>query len=498
MIPGVHMTEKNDSLIIAKPKLQWSEFQKDIFRNVSKETGHLIVQAYAGSAKTTTLIESFRYVPKGKKIIALAFNKKVQMDLQTRAPSYILPVTFHSCGLRAIKNRFGKVDVDDSKVFKLVKNHLGNDAQHDLVSNVCNTVAFCKYGLIDNPVAISTMMADFDIDTCDMDEDEFIETVIKILSLDKLKTESIDFNDMCWMPYVHNLNLGKYQYVYIDEYQDLNRAQLIMAKKLCDPNGGRIIAAGDEFQAIYQWLLADTSFIEDIKSRPDTKILPLPVSYRCPKNVIHLAQNWVPKITCPDTAIDGEVNEIGLNELYKLAKPGCYVLSRTNAPLIKVCLTFIRKGIRANILGRDIGKQLSYLIKKSKKKQISAFLKWLEAWKDKEVKKLVAKNVKPDNVLDRFECLVNLCEECDSLYEVTAKITELFNDTSEKNIVVLSTIHKAKGTERDDVFLLRWTFRVWFDQMRWIDKPNEEANIAYTACTRTMKRLFIVNKPTIC
>ena len=491
------MTEKKNGLILARPKLQWNEFQKDIFRNVSKETGHLIVQAYAGSGKSTTLIESFRYVPKGKKILALAFNKKIQMDLQAKAPSYAECRTFHSVGMQAIKNRFGEIEVDDNKVFKLVKDHLGNGAEHDLVTNVCNAVAFCKYGLIDTPLKISDMMIDFDIDTCDMDEDKFIALVIKILELDKAKVDSIDFNDMCWFSYVHNLYLGKYQYVYIDEYQDLNFGQLVMAKKLCDPNGGRIIAAGDEFQAIYHWRLADTSFIEDIKSKPNTKILPLPVSYRCPKKVIQLAKSWVPEITCPDTAIDGQVNDIGLNELYNLAKPGCYVLSRTNAPLIKVCLSFIRKGIRANILGRDIGKQLGYLIKKSKKKQISAFLKWLEAWKDKEVKKLINKNIKPDNVLDKFECLTNLCDECNSLHEVTAKITELFNDTNEKNIIVCSTVHKAKGTERDDVFLLRWTFRAWFDQMKWFDRPNEEANIVYVACTRTMKRLFIVNKSAI-
>jgi superfamily I DNA/RNA helicase len=270
-----------------------------------------------------------------------------------------------------------------------------------------------------------------------------------------------------------------------------------MTKKICDPNGGRIIAVGDENQALYSWRMADTSIIDEIKHQPKTKTLPLPISYRCPKKVIDLAKNWVPAITCPETAIDGEIKDICLNDLYKTAKPGCFVLSRTNAPLIKICMSFIHNNIKANIRGRDVGKQLNSLIRKSKKKQIPAFLKWLADWKDREVEKLIDKGINPDNVIDRAECLVNLCDECSKLEEVSDKIDELFNDVDENNIVILSTVHRCKGLQRDDVFVLRWTFRVWFDKMEYLDKPNEEANISYCAVTRTVKRLFVVHKTTL-
>jgi superfamily I DNA/RNA helicase len=269
-----------------------------------------------------------------------------------------------------------------------------------------------------------------------------------------------------------------------------------MAKKICDPNGGRIIAVGDIFQSLYSWRMADTTIIKEIRDNPTTKTLTLPISYRCPKKVIELCKNWVPDITCPDTAIDGEINEISLNEMYKLVKPGCFILSRTNAPMIKICMALIRNGIRANIQGRDIGKSLNYLIKKSKKKRIDAFLKWLEKWKDDEIAKLKEKNINPENTLDRFECLTNLCDECSSLEEVSKKIDDLFNDKDEKGIVLLSSTHRAKGMEKDDVFVLRWTYRVWFDQMHMIEKPDENGNLAYVAVSRTRKRLFIVSKST--
>ena len=491
--------KRPDTSYIVKPrlKLDWSVYQKAVFKNIALDDGHLIIEAYAGASKTTTIVESFRYVPRGKKSIALAFNKKIQEELQSRAPSYIETFTFHSLGNRAIKQRFGNVELDDNKVFTLVKGQLDQNTDYDLITNVCDTVAFCKYGLLDTPTQIDNVIDRFGIDLCEMDRKQFISLVIRTLSLDKAQTAKIDFNDMCWFPFVYNLPLGQYDYVYIDERQDLNKSQLVMAKKVCKPDVGRIIAVGDEYQALYGWRLADTTIIDEIKKQPKTKTLPLPISYRCPKSVIALAQNWVPDITCPETAIEGEINEIGLNELYKLAKPGCFVLSRTNAPLIKICLSFIRNGTKANIRGRDVGKQLNHLIKKSKKKQIPAFLKWLEEWKDAEVAKLKAKNINPENVLDRHECLVNLCDECSSLSEVSDKIDELFNDTDENNIIMCSTVHRSKGLEANDVFALRWTFRVWFHQMGLIEKPNEEANIAYVAATRSKKKLFIVHKSVV-
>lgn len=488
----------NSHIHIARPKLDWSPYQKAVFKNIATDEGHLIIEAYAGASKTTTIIESFRYVPKGKKSIALAFNKKIQEELKSRAPSYIETFTFHSLGFRAIKQRFGNVELDDSKVFNLVKTQLGNDSWDiDLITSVCDTVAYCKYGLLDTPDQIGDLIDRFSIDLCEMEKKNFVSLVIKILSLDKSMTSKIDFNDMCWFPFVYNLPLGLYDFVYIDERQDLNKSQLVMAKKVCRPASGRIIAVGDENQALYSWRLADTSIIDDLKKQPKTKTLPLPISYRCPKSIIDLAKNWVPDITCPDSAIDGKINEVSINEMYKLVKPGCFILSRTNAPLIKICMSLIRNGTKANIRGRDVGKQLNALVKKSKKKQIPAFLKWLEDWKNEEVAKLKEKNINPENVLDRCECLTNLCDECSTLPEVSDKISQLFDDSDENNIVILSTVHRAKGLERNDIFLLRWTFRVWFDQMHLFDRPNEECNIAYVAATRAKKRLFIVQKSVV-
>ena len=477
------------------PKLNWSEYQKDIFKDIGKGQGHTIIEARAGSSKTTSIVEGFRYLPKGKKAIALAFNKNIQEELQSRSPSYIETSTFHSLGLRAIKQRFGAIQLDDNKVFFLAKSLVNEEENSfEIATALSDTVAYCKYGLLDTPKQIDDLIDHFGIDLCEMERENFIKLVIQILSLDKNKTDTIDFNDMCWLPFIHNLFLGQYDYVFVDERQDLNKSQLVMARKACKLNGGRIIATGDSFQELYSWRLSDNSIIEDLKKQEGTKVLPLPISYRCPKKIIELVKNWVSDISCPETAIEGEIKDITLNSLYDIAKPGCFILSRTNAPLIKICMNFIKLGIKANIRGRDVGKQLNYLIRKSKKKKIAAFLKWLENWKNEEVIKLHAKRINPENVLDRYECLANICEDSKNLEEVSKRINELFNDVDDNKIITLSTVHRAKGLESNQVFLLRWTFRTWFDEMEHLEKPNEEANIAYVGATRSKEKLFIVHK----
>lgn len=486
-----------DGIIKLPPKKTWtpSVYQEAIFSDVASDRdGHLIVEARAGSGKTHSLVEMFKYVPKGKSIIAFAFNKSIQKELEERAPSYVLAKTFHSWGLQTITQNLGKVVIDNNSTFDRIKTLVEDDTDYNLISNIADTVAYCQYGLQDTPKQIEELIYRFGVDLCDLDVNEFISIVIKTLGLCKADTSKIDFNGMCWLPFIHNLSFKRFDIVAIDEHQDLNKSQLIMAKRTVKPNG-RIIAYGDPFQSLYSWRLSDTTVMDELRSMPTTKTLSLPISYRCPKKVIALAQRWVPDIVCPDHTIDGEINEISLNELYSKAKPGCFILSRTNAPMIKIAMTFIRQGIPCNITGRDVGRGLTSLIKRSKKKRMDAFLTWLEKWKDDEIKLLIAKNISTENTLDKYECMTNLCEEHKTLEEVLKRIGEMFDDKDGKQIVRLSTVHRAKGKQTDDVFILRWTYRLWLDEsISLLEKPNEGANIAYVACTRVVKRLFIVHK----
>lgn len=476
-------------------KPNWSNYQKSVFYDINKGKGHTLVLARAGSGKTTVLVESLKYVPKGKKILALAFNKIIQQELRKRAPLHVQAYTFHSLGYQAVKHRFGEVAIDQFKAQNIVKEVVG-DEDYDLVENICQAMTLCKCFLKDSPKDIENLIFKFGIDTCGIEFNKFISYVIQSLGKCKAMTKTIDFDDMCWFVFVHNLNVGKYDYVFVDEYQDLNRSQLVIAEKACNSNNGRLIFFGDDLQDLYSWRGSDASMVKGFLEDGLAKVLPLPISYRCPVKIIDMARQWATDIESAPTAADGNIEDVHFNELFNKVKPGNFILSRTNAPLIKICLKLIRQRVKATIKGKDIGGNLSYLIKKSKKKTIPAFLNWLEKWKEEELAKLEEKKINPSNLLDKYECLKELCDEYTNLTDVIQAIKDLFNDTDENNKVVLSSVHRAKGTETNDVFLLHWTFKVWFheEMEKEPGEENEEMNIAYVAITRAKKNLYLVKK----
>jgi superfamily I DNA/RNA helicase len=233
----------------------------------------------------------------------------------------------------------------------------------------------------------------------------------------------------------------------------------------------------DPRQAIYAWRGADSEVYNNLKNRFNPKELILPICYRCPRKVVELAQKLVPDIIPFEKSKEGEIIKLDISELVKTAKPGSYVLSRVNAPLIKYCMQFIKNGTPANILGRDIGAGLYYLIKKSGKKTIKDLLKWLVVWEAEEKERILIKYPKAnvEFLADKAECIRMLCEDMTSLEEVRENINKMFQDNDESKIVLFSSIHRIKGKETDDVFVLEDTLK---------SSSEEELNIQYVAFTR--------------
>lgn len=484
--------KKQSNIIPAAPKLDWSNYQKAIFKDIAKGQGNTLVIARAGAAKTSSLVQGSKYLPRRKSSLFCAFNKHIQEELKLRLGSYVECLTLHSLGFRAIKLRFGtdgfgEIELNNRKCWEIVKSFIGDDKEdYDLIEQITKCVSFCKGALVDTPNGIEEIIYKYEVDMCDVPLKDFIIHVSKALRMCKEQTNVIDFDDMIWFPFVYRLNVGKYDYVFIDESQDLNRAQIELALSACKI-GGRVVAVLDPAQAIYGWRGADTDVLDNLRSRLSPKELPLPICYRCPKKVVLAAQEFVPDIQPFDKAIEGEINELHVNKLMKSAKAGDYVISRYNAPLIKHCLAFLKNGIPANILGRDIGSNLIYLIKKSKKRTVRDFLKWLTVWEKQEKEKLLDRypNASTESISDKAECLRNLCEDTSTLKEVKENIDKLFKDNEEKDIVLFSSIHRIKGKETDRVFVLADTLN---------SNSQEELNLHYVAITRAKKHLFMVYK----
>lgn len=399
---------KKDNAITKQPRVvrQWSSYQKAIFEDIANGIGNTQVDALAGTGKTSTIVEGFYYVPKFKNSLMCAFNKSIQTELESRAPTGVEVKTLHSLGYAACRRAFPKMgQPDKNKLEGYIKAEKGDDSEtYELRSNIAKAVSLAKGYLAASTKEIDEVMDRHEVDTCGDSRESFINSVIKIMEATKKDTNRVDFDDMIWIPNVLNLRLEKHDMVFIDEAQDLNLAQINLALNSVNESG-RIISVGDEHQAIYGFRGADSNAIQNIVDRLGSKRMPLSVTYRCAKSIVEIAQSIVPEIEASPNAEQGLVDTCSTAQMEQKVKPGDFILSRVNAPLIKWCLALLKARIPANIQGRDMGKNLTSLIKKSKAKDVDNFLSWLNDYEEMEVDRMLKIKRDPTVICDKVECL---------------------------------------------------------------------------------------------
>lgn len=477
----------------------WNEGQRSVFADVESGEGHTNVAARAGTGKTTTIVEAFRYIPTGTEALMVAFNKSIANELEARMKGSSADVnvsTLHSYGNGAIFKSFGRMELDKNRVDGIIDELFGEKAvSFDRRRAITKTVSLAKSTLSHESSEIEELVEDFGIDDAgDTPEDRtrFAEQVRTVLNrCAKVEDGHIDFDDMVWLPVVLGLRTKQYDFVFCDEAQDLSAVQLELAMKAVKRDG-RICVVGDDCQAIYGWRGADENAVANIIDRTKAKTILLSVTYRCARNIVKVANEIVPDLQAAPNAADGEVAQRSKGFMMSDARAGDFVISRTNAPLIPLCLGFIRDGKRANIQGRDVGQNLLALIRKAKTQNVSEMLDYVEEWKRKEMTRLIAKKKSTMSVEDRALTIEALAEGSRSVSDVVASIDSLFTDVSDQDRIMLSTTHRAKGLERDRVFLIAPTYAYYRNMNRDIETAVEEKNLWYVATTRAKNSLFFV------
>lgn len=477
--------------------MKFSPFQQAIFDHVEALKGNLIISAVAGSGKTTTLVEIVKRM-KGS-VIFLAFNKSIATELCERG---VNAKTFHSLCFSAVM-RFKKCNtVTTDKLRKIIDAKLSGDDQRMYGSFIARLVGLARnagIGCLQDDVE----QAWFDIvdhHDLDLDNEQADLTVAVKLARDLLRWSNesnlVDFDDLLYLCVKEGLVLPKFDNVLVDESQDTNPIQLAVLRKLAHKNT-RFVFVGDENQAIYGFRGADSESMNNIRNEFNCDELPLSVSYRCAKNVVKYAQQWVPHMLPSDTASDGEVIDAGYN--WKMAdfNAGDMVICRTTAPLISLAYKFLRARKAVKILGKEIGAGLVSLIKKMNAKGIDALVNKLTAYRDREVEKAMAKKqeAKAEAVRDKVDSILVLVEglvETDRTIPALIKVIEgMFDDV--KNATILCTGHKSKGLEADTVYWLNrskcpssWASREW--------QKQAELNVCYVIATRSKKKLVLIEE----
>jgi hypothetical protein len=245
--------------------------------------------------------------------------------------------------------------------------------------------------------------------------------------------------------------------------------------------------------SIYQFRGADSNGLDRLKKQLHAQELGLKTTFRCGTTIVAAAKQIVPDFAA-GAEHPGVIHEMTEPDTITVAEAGDFILSRTNAPLIPLALKFMRDRRRCRIQGKDIGKNLSNLAQKIAKAaktetDISAFLIALDQWESKEVER--AHRAERDDLIagihDRAETIAALAEDCATVADLIERMEYLFADEGE-DMIILSTVHKAKGLEANRVFILKATLD------RFKDKGPEEDNIRYVAMTRARHTLVWVTR----
>ena len=218
-----------------------TEEQKRIFLFIKKRPENILIEAYAGAGKTTTVVEAVKLIPKDKNIMFLAFNKHIQEELKTKLPEYVRCYTTYGLGMSAIKRKYGdKIEFDEFKIDKLIQKKSKGWNLHEefkkledidfYLQSIKKIVNLCRLTLTIKPENFQYIADRYEIN---INKPKDMKRVAKILDEATNDRKTFDYTDMIYLPAIDNsLWLFPQDYVFVDEVQDLNRCQIRIIEKI--------------------------------------------------------------------------------------------------------------------------------------------------------------------------------------------------------------------------------------------------------------------------
>jgi superfamily I DNA/RNA helicase len=484
-----------------------SKYQVAVYQHITDGTGNAVVDAVAGSGKSTTIVEALKLIPATMRVLFLAFNKAIveELKLKIGIMQNVEIRTLHSLGMSAIMKTF-KTQVQDDKYKAYVNDgikygmiratiELVEEETYEYKTNIIKLIDLARVYLCESISMLSDIAEKYCINLIDNE----CEMAMNAVVWGKNNVSVIDFTDMIYFPNVKKLTMPQFDFVFIDECQDLNTAQREMFLKTLKPTG-RFVAVGDPRQAIYGFAGADVESFNLLKNLPNTVNLPLSVCYRSDSKIIELAKEIVPQIEARELAPEGVVCDTAKVEDIK---DGDMVLCRVTAPLVALCMYYIGKGVKAYVKGRDIGANLINMIKATKRRNMADVMEKLSADLKKVATKIMNKshctlseaqaNSVYKNMQDKINAINVIAKDLKTSDAVMNRIETIFKD-NDRSGICLSTVHKAKGLESDNVFIIRNDKFYLKQAMRVAWMAEQERNLVYVAYTRAKHFLgFIID-----
>lgn len=453
--------------------------QEVILEKVKTTDANLIINALAGTGKTTTL-EMVQSVSKRQPILYLAFNKKVADEAKEKFLSTTTVKTLNGLG-HGVWSTGRKIALNGTKVRDILRemiSEMPKDAAREVWESyyqIIDGVNMAKsLGYIPDGKFLSTKrLSTREQVHRHLEErpDELTADLIDAVLYRSIETAFqgyIDFADQLYMPTLFGGTFPRFPLVMGDEAQDFSPLNHAMLDKLAK---GRLIAVGDPWQSIYAFRGAKTRSMQELKERFKAEEATLSLCFRCAKPIVEAAQWRAPNLRW--------LKEEGRYEVLKDLDPqgipdGAAIICRNNAPLFKLAVRLLQARRSVSVAGSEIGPKIVGIMRRlgpenmSMSQVVSAIERWRNDKLDKENK----------SANDIADCMKVFAGMGATLSLAIANAEHLFK---QRGTIELTTGHKSKGLEWNTVYHLD----------PWLcSNEDQDQNLRYVITTRARVNLF--------
>ena len=299
---------------------------------VKAPLGPTLVLAGAGSGKTRVLTNRIMYLVKEcgvspSNVLAITFTNKAANEMKSRLMEFDCNAQFmhistiHSFCASVLRREAQELDrnsnfsiyTEDEKhsmLKKIVKQALDDgdakmaDSFGECISNIKNNAP----DLVESDLLVQSETDEYLIAVLEelqkatqAEDTETLVNVIQEYNRRMAENNALDFDDLLY--YVHKIfstnpqilqkYRERYQFVLIDEFQDVNKVQYQIFKMLASEHGN-IFVVGDDDQSIYSWRGADPlNFKKFEQDFPTCKIFKLEQNYRSTKAILKVANDII-------------------------------------------------------------------------------------------------------------------------------------------------------------------------------------------------------------
>ena len=304
----------------------------------------------------------------------------------------------------------------------------------------------------------------------------------------------------------------------IDEAQDMDEHEFELVRALMAINDDmRVIAVGDDDQNIYEFRGSNSEHLKTLIEHYGATKYEMTENYRSRTNIIAIANAFAESITdrmktAPIEAVTDEdgivrithhtcanMEEAVVNNLLATYQSGtACVLTNTNDEALCILGLLLKNGKRAKLIQSLDGLRLYNLL------EIRVFLKAIdrnlhspvisdEIWKN--AKKELFGNYQNSACLDNvrrlildFEATHSVIYRSDFEEFLNESKFEDFYDEQDREVIYVSTIHKSKGREFDNVYIMLKDST---------GKSDAERRALYVGMTRAKSNLYIHTNTTL-